>query len=146
MKRHEALQPLSREHHEALILSRLLQKDAPIYRSLPQTLEDKSMYAKDFFYQKLKDHFIKEEKIFGIIQPMLCSFNLLITEIIEEHTLLFALVNSLENSISLSEDLDKLGKTLEQHIRKEERILFPLMEKYCSSEIFYEIQKFNMSE
>jgi len=32
-------------------------------------------------------------------------------------------------------DLDKLGKKLEQHIRKEERILFPLIEQYCPEEM-----------
>ncbi len=146
MKRHEALQPLSREHHEGLILARLLQKDAPHYKGLPQTLQDKAMYAKDFFNEKLKHHFVKEEKIFNIIKPMQYSFNLLINEITEEHLLLFGLINSLENSTSLSDDLDKLGKTLEQHIRKEERFLFPLIEQHCSDDIFHQIQKLKMSE
>jgi hypothetical protein len=35
MKRHEALIPLSRDHHGTLILARLLRSDAPPYKGLP---------------------------------------------------------------------------------------------------------------
>ena len=37
MKRHEALAPLSREHHGTLILAQLLKKGAPVYKGLPDT-------------------------------------------------------------------------------------------------------------
>ena len=54
MKRHEALAPLSRDHHEALILSQLLKKDSPAYKGLPVTVEGKVNYAVGFFEKNLK--------------------------------------------------------------------------------------------
>ena len=49
MKRHPALIPLSREHHGALILARLIQKDAPPYKGLPLEINGKAVYAQEFY-------------------------------------------------------------------------------------------------
>ena len=42
MIRHSSIVSLSREHHGALILARLLQKDAPPYKNLPKDLKGKA--------------------------------------------------------------------------------------------------------
>ena len=64
MKRHEALAPLSREHHNTLMLAQLLKKDAPVYKGLPANVKDKAVYALQQFEEMIKDHFQQEEIIF----------------------------------------------------------------------------------
>ncbi|HNJ27617.1 MAG TPA: hypothetical protein PLQ40_01610, partial [Ferruginibacter sp.] len=53
-------------------------------------------------------------------------------QIKEEHALLHKLFSGLEAMEQPEEDLDALGRLLEQHIRTEERVLFPLLEQHCS--------------
>ena len=66
MKRHEALAPLSREHHEALILAQLLKKGVPAYKGLPTDTAGKISYARQLYADKLRRHFLDEEKILEI--------------------------------------------------------------------------------
>lgn len=135
MKRHEALAPLSREHHEALILSRLLRKDAPAYKNLPTELGHKAQYALDMYNKSLRGHFLKEEKMSGVVKQFNPEIERITQEIIAEHHLLTNAFMALNVKEGLTEAMDTLGFTLETHIRKEERILFPLIEKYCPEEI-----------
>jgi Hemerythrin HHE cation binding domain len=131
MKRHNALAPLSREHHPALLLSQLLKKNAPHYKGLPDDAAGKALYASSFYKTKLVDHFIREEAMLGLVTQYHTDIEKLSAEIINEHKLLSGIFTSLDNPENLTERLDMLGKTLENHIRKEERILFPLIELYC---------------
>ena len=139
MKRHKILQPLSREHHEALILARLLQKDAPVYKNLPQTPEEKAVYALNFFKTDLTEHFIKEEVLLQQVKKYNKDIAVLAEEIMKEHQDLLAIVNLLPGSHALPETLDKLGRMLEDHIRKEERVLFPLIQEHCPEEVLKNI-------
>ena len=63
MKRHEALAPLSREHHSTLMLAQLLKKNAPVYKGLPTNAKDKAEYAFQQFETIIKNHFKQEEII-----------------------------------------------------------------------------------
>ena len=139
MKRHEALIPLSREHHDALILARLLQKDAPAYKGLPQEPGAKAVYALHFFKTNLAAHFIKEEVLLQQVKKYNSEIEILAGEIILEHQELLNMFNKLTDSPPLTETLDRLGKKLEEHIRKEERFLFPLIQEYCPEEILRDI-------
>ncbi|MBS1743144.1 MAG: hemerythrin domain-containing protein [Bacteroidetes bacterium] len=135
MKRHDALIPLSRDHHQALILSRLLRNDAPVYKGLPQDAEGKMKYAKDYFLQSLSDHFDQEELVFEKVKNIHKDIDQLITEIVQEHTLLREKFTSLTLNENITEQLNQLGRLLETHIRKEERNLFPLIEQHAASKI-----------
>ncbi len=140
MKRHESLAPLSREHHLALILAQLCKKDAPVYKDLPTTVAGKAKYALDFFNADLSNHFKKEEKLFREVRmfhPLIAG---LTDEIIVEHNVLTELFISLEKPVDTEAVLHQLGSELEKHIRKEERELFPLIEKYCPENILAKIQ------
>lgn len=135
MKRHPSLIPISREHHRGLILSRLLQKDAPPYKGLPKDIKEKASYALEFYKNNLIGHFIAEEKVLSLVKGIDAEIDRLSSEIKEEHYnfhISFTLINTQEN---LQSQLDILGKKLELHIRKEERVLFPLIEEKCSPEI-----------
>ena len=67
MKRHPSLAHLSREHHGALILARLLQNNAPAYKSLPTDTAGKAVYALNFYEKELVKHFEAEEKAFTLV-------------------------------------------------------------------------------
>jgi len=135
MKRHEALAPLSREHHQALILAQLLKKNAPVYKGLPDLANEKANYATTFFNTDLKLHFVKEEAVFGLVMTVNLEIETLIKELIEEHRVLTALFHSLSEEVAHPVDtMNRLGELLDSHIRKEERVLFPLLQKYCTND------------
>ena len=61
-------------------------------------------------------------------------------EIIYEHQHLKKMFSAIESDENLVETLDELGRALEVHIRKEERVLFPLIQQYCPEEMLDEIR------
>jgi len=139
MKRHETLAPLSREHHDALILAQLLKKDAPQYKGLPVEPEGKSKYALQYFETGLQSHFIKEEKMLDQVKQYHPRIAALAKEIKAEHIQLKTLFTSLHDTKDLPAALDQLGLLLEAHIRKEERVLFPLIQEHCPGEVLEKI-------
>lgn len=134
MKRHEALAPLSREHHGTLILAQLLKNGAPLYKGLPDTDEGKAFYAEQQFKEIIKKHFQDEELVLQKVKHCNAAISSLGDEIINEHRQLAALFLSLNKTTGLADALDELGRMLEAHIRKEERVLFPLIQSHCSEE------------
>ena len=135
MKRHESLAPLSREHHPALMLAQLLKKDAPAYKGMPATPVAKAAYAARLFHPDLKTHFSKEEAMLEKVLQYHPDIEKLAAAIVQEHRELTAAFLALPSSADLVNDLDALGRKLELHIRKEERLLFPLVEEYSPPEI-----------
>jgi iron-sulfur cluster repair protein YtfE (RIC family) len=130
MKRHPALHPLSHDHHQGLILAQQLKKGAPQYKGMPSTLEDKKEYTLSFYKSELAKHFQGEEEIlFPYVTGKNAELDKLISEIISEHRRMERLINALENNDNLESKMDELGWLLEQHIRKEERELFPAIEE-----------------
>lgn len=135
MKRHIALQPLSREHHSALLLAQLLRNDAPDYAGLPSDNDGKTLYAVNFFNETLLQHFEKEELIFNQCKGLVHDLDTMIDETIAEHHVLKQLFSELNTLPVSNNQLHQTGLLLNSHIRKEERILFPLLEQHCSPEL-----------
>ena len=140
MKRHESLAPLSREHHSALILAQLIKRNAPDYRGMPTTIGDKVEYALTVYNNDLKKHFTKEEAMLQEVKSIHPAIAKLAEEIIAEHTLLTVLFLSLKNTWDQEAVLNELGNELDAHIRKEERVLFPLIQEYCTEEMLQKIK------
>jgi iron-sulfur cluster repair protein YtfE (RIC family) len=140
MKRHEALAPLSREHHGALILAQLIKRNAPEYKGLPTTISDKVVYALNFYKTELKTHFKKEELLLKKVKDLHPEIAKLSAEIVAEHEVLKGLFLSLKITFDPEAVLNELGNELDAHIRKEERILFPLIQQHCSEEMLQKIQ------
>ena len=140
MKRHESLAPLSREHHSALILAQLIKRNAPDYRGLPTTIGDKVEYALTVYNNDFKKHFTKEEAMLQEVKSIHPAIAKLAEEIIAEHTLLTGLFLSLKNTWDQEAVLNELGNELDAHIRKEERVLFPLIQEYCTEEMLQKIK------
>lgn len=140
MKRHIALIPLSHDHHEALILARLIQKGAPEYKGLPTELVPKAEYALNLYHKKLEKHFIQEEQMIPIVAGISSGLDALLEDMVQEHIVLRKLFAELPAETNLLISLDHLGKSLEFHIRKEERQIFPLIQECCSGEILDKIE------
>lgn len=142
MKRHEALAPLSREHHGALILAQLLKNVTTVYKGLPADVIGKAAYAIRFYNEELAKHF-KDEKdiVIATITGMDAALDTLANEIIAEHKELQTLFTTINVASDLSAHLEKIGNTLEQHIRKEERIFFPLVQQLCNQAQLAAIEK-----
>lgn len=141
MKRDEALAPLSRDHHGSLILAQLLKRNAPAYRDLPTEPWEKAKYAMEQFETHIKPHFSKEEEILDKVRDCDASVTVLADEIKDDHQKLAALFSSLTNSSDLVDTMNKLAVTLEEHIRKEERVLFPLLQQHCSATQLHQIHE-----
>jgi len=139
MKRHESLAPLSREHHSALILAQLIKRNAPLYKGLPETITDKVVYAIQFFKTELKNHFKKEEAMLKKVKAIDPAIAVLADEIVDEHQLLTKLFLSLKDDSDAEAVLNEIGNELQAHIRKEERVLFPLLQKVCTEEILLQL-------
>ncbi|MEP7110958.1 MAG: hypothetical protein ABI760_23385 [Ferruginibacter sp.] len=101
MKRHPSLALLSREHHGALILARLLQKNAPVYKELPTDTDGKASYALQFYKKELIRHFDEEEKALRFVIGIKPALDLLVRTIFREHQELHALFKSITNHSSL---------------------------------------------
>ncbi len=139
MKRHEALAPLSREHHPALILAQLLKKDAPVYRGLPQTAKEKVIYATFFFEKDLKTHFKKEEAVFALVKMIHPDVEKLVNELLAEHRDLSSRFHLLTEPHDTVKMMNSLGELLNNHIRKEERLLFPLIQQHCPAALLAQV-------
>lgn len=133
---------LSRDHHRALILAQLLKKGAPVYKGMPTDLIGKADYASTFYCTALIKHFKDEEQaVIGKTKGIDDGLDKLADEIVSEHKQLGDLFIAIKEAEDLETHLDKLGRSLEQHIRKEERELFPLIEKLCSEKVLAEIKQ-----
>ncbi len=140
MKRHPSLAPLSRQHHGALILAQLLKKAAPAYKGLPTDIKGKAAYAIQFYNNELLQHFAAEEEIIiKKIKGINPELDLLSKEILEEHEALGILFTSISNHGDMATYLDEVGVALENHIRKEERVFFPMVQDRCSETLLSEI-------
>lgn len=123
-KRHKALQPLSREHHHGLLLS------WKIRNGFSKNIEPERIktYADWFFKNHLLPHFEMEEThIFTILNEN----NELIKRALADHRRLKRLFTEGNDD---AKDLSKIEEELDKHIRFEERILFPEIQKAATEE------------
>lgn len=122
LKRHKALQPLSREHHHGLLLSWKLRSG--FKKNI--AIERMKTYADWFFNTHLLPHFeIEETHIF----PFLGDENELVKRALTEHRRIKRLFTDTEN---VGKSLALIEEELEQHIRFEERVLFPEIQKIAT--------------
>ncbi|MAP80824.1 MAG: cation-binding protein [Aequorivita sp.] len=131
IKRHSALQPLSRQHHFGLLFSWKIRK------GFSKNVEINRMqaYAKWFFKQEIEPHFYDEETY---VFPILEEGNELVERALKEHRQLKRLFNDTENP---GKTLHQLEEELDAHIRFEERILFNEIQKVATEEQLQKIEE-----
>ncbi len=120
--RHSTLQPLSRQHHQGLLVSLLLEKG--VKKNAPlKVMRD---FIIQFWEQELRLHFEKEDLLF---LPLAYKYPQLIeglTQLKNEHQEIRLIIQKLNNE-ARAEQLDTIASfatSLEKHIRFEERQLF----------------------
>ena len=142
MKRHPSLIPISRQHHEGLITARLLREDAPPYKGLPTDPEGKKAYYLDFYRQHLQPHLQLEERVlFPFVRGRHPELDRLIRELEGEHQQVQDLTGELRYPEDLPGKLDRLGRLLENHIRKEERVFFEQIQELLAEPDLRELQR-----
>jgi quercetin dioxygenase-like cupin family protein len=131
MKRHPALVPLSHDHHHALVAARRLRQAAE--RDADPAGAVASFRA--FFAAETLAHFrAEEEQLFPLVADVDEARPLLVETLID-HQRLRALVRDLGGSDDVRATMAEIGELLEAHVRREERELFPLIERVAASEL-----------
>jgi len=139
MKRHKSLIFISHDHYHGLQLAQLIKKNSPEFKNLPNDLEGKKNYTINFYENDLLHHFYLEE---NIILPAVKGKNKeidkLFDEIIIEHKNIENAIESLKDNNNIENKLNGIGIMLQNHIRKEEQVLFEKIQKVLSES---ELQK-----
>ena len=136
-KRHVSLQPLSREHHQALLLCWKLRQ------GFNKGVEPERMmkYAGWFWNQYLAPHFNAEETVFF---PILPKDHPAVIKALKQHKDLKAMFNSTDADMAYT--LRQIAFELEQHIRFEERDLFNEIQTAASPEQLEELKRLHKEE
>lgn len=131
IKRHESLQPLSREHHQGLLLCWKIRTG--LNKNIDQARI--SEYCEYFFEAHLIPHFEAEEKF---IFPILGFDNELVKKALQDHLELKKLFRKNSEGVNT---LKKIEQKLEDHIRFEERVLFNEIQDVASKEDLARVAK-----
>lgn len=128
IQRHQALRPLSRDHHIALQLARGLQTNAsPHLRAqLPGERRALVAHVQRVFALELAAHFDVEDRILApAVAGKAPDLDRIRSEIESEHADLSALAAGLSDpaldDTAIDAALDRFGHMLEGHVRREER-------------------------
>jgi iron-sulfur cluster repair protein YtfE (RIC family) len=128
-KRHESLIPLTHDHHHALAEARRLQLAAG--RDTPDRVAAADTFL-EFFGTETIGHFREEEEeIFPLVIDAAEAKDPLI-RLLLDHVQIHGLVGRLQVELAgdgPSEDtMTAIASTLQNHIRYEEKVFFPLVE------------------
>ena len=136
IKRHVALQPLSRDHHQGLLLCWKIRK------GFAADIEPNRIrkYATWFYENHLLQHFQTEEQV---LFPILGDKNELIKKALAEHRRLKRLF---EDETDIVKSLHLIEEELEQHIRFEERVLFNEIQKVATPDQLKQMETVHADE
>lgn len=139
MKRANQLQPLSRQHHLGLNLSRHAKESLDEAEEIAQHWHNLTSYIDDMQYHfQIEDNLIANAlEPYRATQPEVAA----VLEALDgQHQQLHELINTVEqsqqsagNAITVAQ-VKQLGILLYDHIRFEERVLYPTVEKYLSED------------
>jgi len=138
-QRHPALIPLASDHYNGLALALRLQQGTQAPASMwSNDSKFQAGYVVSFFEKELRHHFEVEEKaLFPLVIQHIVDARALVDELIADHRTMEQSARKLceTNSPTLARELNEFGKLLEQHIRKEDRQLFPLFESRAPADV-----------
>ena len=120
IKRSKQLTPLSKDHHDGLLFAWKIKQGLKNGADIKLIGE----YVQWFWKNHLEEHFREEEQI---LAPHLPADNELLKRMIDEHREIEAMVHINEN-IPDKTLLNNLAQAIDDHIRFEERELFPYAE------------------
>jgi hemerythrin-like domain-containing protein len=138
-KRHPSLVPLSRDHHDGLMLVlRLRQGKKALLRDWSHDLTWQANYVVRFYHDHLVPHFAAEEQaLFPVMKEHVEESVKTIDTLLHQHKEIRERVETLEKPgwTGLEDRLREFGELLDGHIRIEEDKLFPLFEKSVPEDV-----------
>ncbi|HIS29047.1 MAG TPA: hemerythrin domain-containing protein [Candidatus Avamphibacillus intestinigallinarum] len=143
MKRHESLHPLSHHHTNALHVALKLRRVGTdkARESLDEVIND----LDDFWNPAGQEHFREEEEVLLGTYAEYVDISTVpeVQEMLIEHIQIRARINQ----ILRAEEPDlafirELGEFLNDHIRKEERVIFPMIEQAIPDERLVELAEY----
>jgi iron-sulfur cluster repair protein YtfE (RIC family) len=142
-RRDDSLIPLSREHQYALMLCLRIHRGLIEHDGNSNWLQMKAGHAVRFFEGELVTHFQAEEEFLFPAMREISGATEIIDELLADHTKLRRLIDQLRQieASSLASTLKEFADTLEAHIRKEERELFPIYEQQASPETISRVER-----
>ena len=132
MKRDKNLQELSRDHHHGLLLGWKIRQGLKLQADPALIVE----YIRYFFESALLPHFEEEETQ---ILTYLQDDNAHKIRTLNDHRAITSLVEALSDSEKEPAAFLKIAELLDEHIRFEERELFPYLQDQLNSEQLNEI-------
>ena len=134
IKRHENIAKLSRDHHASLMFCWKIRQGI----KLDVSTERMVRYIQYFERQHFIPHFHEEEQI--LFAPLKDSK---VQKAIDDHVIILRAVNeiSFSGKENQQKELSKLADLVDEHVRYEERILFPYLEQKLSGEQLEKIGK-----
>jgi hemerythrin-like domain-containing protein len=127
IKRNENIVKLSRDHHASLLFCWKLRQGIKYHSSIERMVK----YVQYFWNQHFTPHFKEEEEfLFAPVKDKT------VNKAIEDHIHIKASVDEIINpgSENKQEKLSALADMVDEHVRYEERILFPHLEKKLTEE------------
>lgn len=124
MKRSEALAPLSRDHHHALVVARAL------VNATDETAATAAQQFVEFLAGHELAHFAVEESVLLPVIPAEARGRELARRVLEDHAFLREALRRLREPAAAVDvgSLQSIGGRLRDHVRMEERELFPYLE------------------
>lgn len=124
MKRHDALAPLSRDHHHALVVAQRLK------RAGEATAANARQAFLEYWRADGQRHFREEE---DILLPSFAGYGdpeaPIVARVLIDHVRIRRLADEVAAERPPIGVLQALGEQLGDHVRREERELFPLIEQ-----------------
>lgn len=143
IKRHDALAPLSRDHYASLVLAQHLIKSADVAGGSAQDRRKVVAEFLDSWGRDIQSHFEDEE---NLLLPLMAAVDR--HRMLEDHGTIRNMVDQLGKLRKQIDPeasfLDKLGTTLDQHVRWEERDLFCRLQNNLTPEQLVELQKLTL--
>jgi hemerythrin-like domain-containing protein len=135
VKRHAALVGLSHDHHHELVQARRLRAAAD--EDEAARLAAARAYV-DLFFTETVRHFRDEEEVLFPAFVRRVGVTPDLRRVLDEHMQLHGLVRALRAEVAggdvRSDSLRRLGDLLHEHVRLEERQLFPAVEEALGDE------------
>lgn len=142
-RRHDSLIPLSRQHQHALLLCLRIHRGLIEHHADSNWLQLKADHSIRFYEGDLVTHFQAEEEFLFPALREIPAATEIVDELLAEHGQMRQLIDQLRLVAisSIAATLKEFADTLEAHIRKEERKLFPIYEEQASPETIARIER-----
>ena len=138
MKRNENLQTLSWEHHDGLVVSFRLQQGLKKNVKVDEMVQ----YILHVWTSMLEYHFWQEEKTIILNSEKSEEGKKFVKKMMDEHLQFRQLISQIKSDNTNIQYIEEFALLLNQHIRFEERHLFPLFEQEVDPKKLQEVGKF----